>query len=324
VTIHLPNHRSMLKISFCTILSFLFIISGTSQERISLFPYWKKGDTQKLSVSEGYINYENGEINKQDVENSVVEIVVKNETDTSYLIEWTYVDYERVTKNIELEEGEEEMDTQIEEMFDDVAILFEIDESGNYKHLVNYDEILQMSKDSLLKVLQNELGEDSSEEEMEELKTVIELMLATDMMKDELERDIFNYHYYFASNFPADTTIQYDEEMENKFGGEMIPAAGEIKMFTQETDATYHIYDTKTMDSKIILSEMLRASEAIKDEKKREEFIEQIKKSGIEIVQIENYSYDYKTGWLKKYEQCRTTSGENNKRENFIRMQEIE
>ncbi len=313
--------QTMFKQVLTLLLLLCFLTMTYAQDRVSLFPYWKKGDVRKLLISEGFIDYEDDKVIKKEVEKNTVIISVKNETDTSYLIEWKWTEYEIDRLHVEVDEEDAAIDSRIEDMFEEIPILFEIDESGNYKHIVNYEELIKMAKDSLTLLMMEDLAEDETEEDVE---MMMELILSSDLMRDQLEREIYNYHYYFANTFPTDTIMEYQELIENEKGLENIPATGIVKIFLTEENMGLHINDTKTLDSKALGANMLLLGELIEDDEMKDAFSSKIKNKPIEVRQIENYTYNFETGWLKLYEHIRVQKSENKRKESFLRMEGLE
>ncbi len=130
---------------------------------IELYTYWKTGDTQKITIEEGFINYEGDKVVKKDVSTTTVNVSVLEQTDTTYTIEWGFSNYVEEKVNIE-EEEEDEIDKRIEDMFDNVTLRYQTNEYGEILRILNIDEIINAVGDSMdifIKEEMPDLGKDA-------------------------------------------------------------------------------------------------------------------------------------------------------------------
>lgn len=298
------------------LLSIVLSNSILRSQDVEIFTYWHPGDTQKLIIKEGFIEYENEKVTKKEVTTSQVVITVLEETDSSYVIEWHYTGEEVDRINVDVEE--DPMDEKLEQMFASTKLLFQTDEFGVFQKTLNMEELLEEAMEGLTVIIKEEMV-DAEEEEVEMFLNLMQELLMTEEMQDELIRDIWNYHYYLGDIFVPDTTIQYSEEIENQLGGESIPVDGTVSISTDRDQWTIDINDLKKFESSAINSAISDgiAQLNVPDSKELKEGLEEIM---MNVRDVENYTYDFNYGWLKYYERNRITSAQNMRKENFIIM----
>lgn len=301
-----------------SIATILFAGLNLNSGDTKLFTYWKKGDTQKIVVSEGFIEYKGEEITKQEITSSNVLLTVLDETDSTYLVEWNYLDMEVDRINVEVEE--DPFDKRIDEMFKNVKLVYETDEYGTFKRMVNLQELTDMITDSLEVLVMEELGD--SEEESEMFLEMMKDMFNSKEMQDEMTRDIWNYHYYLGDVYASDTLMTYVEELDNKISDDIITAKGEVTIKTDAVSKTIEINDHKTVDEAEAKDAINGVAKKLKAKKKKK-LRNELKEQQFSIEDIENYTYDYEYGWLKYYERNRIYKSENYVKERFIKMEEI-
>ncbi len=282
---------------------------------IQLYTYWGKGDIQNIIIQEGFIDYEGETIIKKDVSITTVEITVLEETDSTYTIEWNYMEMTSDRYNVEVEE-EDAIDKRIDEMFSHLKLQYQTDEFGEILSILNLDELLETMGDSIDVLAKEEMGE--SPEEAEMFSSMMKAMLNTEPMREEMLRDIYNYHYYLGDVFVSDTIINYEEEMDNKMGGDNIPVNGVVTIETDLNAKTIKINDKKEMDDLKTTKAMNEAAKKIKGLNEKQ----LIKNEQFKIEDIENYTYDYEYGRLKYYERNRIIKTDNKRKEQFIIIRE--
>lgn len=147
----------------------------------------------------------------------------------------------------------------------------------------------------------------------------------SESFKDEMVRDIYNYHYYFGNIMVQDTLVNYTDAMENKLGGSSIPVDGTVSIKTNMEAGVIMINDTKKVDKDRMNAVIQEAGKMLKGKNKKK-LKNGLHQNGISINEIENYTYDFEYGWLKYYEKNRITraSNSNNRQERFIIMREVE
>ena len=187
--------------------------------------------------------------------------------------------------------------------------------------MLNLDEVIGAMSDSINVLITDEfVGED---EDAKLFADIMKELYSTDALKDEMVRDIYNYHYYFGNIMPSDTVVYYKDELDNKIGGQNIPLSGTVTIATDRNNQTIQIDDTKIIDQE-------KSKEAIEDAldqvkvKKKKKIAKEIKASDLDIIDIENYTYDFQYGWLKYYERNRIFTTEEGRNERFVRIRAVE
>ncbi len=299
----------------------LLSLFSTNNKNIDIVTYWKKGDTQKIVVKEGFIEYEGEEEVKKEVTSSYVEITVLEETDSTYLIEWLYFDDQTDRLNVEVEE-EDPMDKRIEEMFSTTKFLYQTNELGVFDSVLNLEEILQSMNDSLEVMFREEFVKDKSDELiLIEVMKSVEEMIFSERLKQELTNAIANYHAYHGDILVADTLIHYDGEVENKLGGDAIPVKGVTQTKTDTKEKIISITNTQTFESEEVKEAIDEGTKKIKMQK-RKKLMQELEKNDLIVKDLEIFNYDYEFGWLKYFEKSRTFTSGNKRKVNFTIIEE--
>lgn len=298
---------------------FSFVLNAFSQD-VNLFTYWHKGDIQELVVKEGFVEYEGEKLVKKEITASNVRLTVLAETDTSYTLEWFYKDSEVDRLNVEVEE--DPIDQRIDEMFSTVKFVYRTDEYGTFKEILNMEELINAISDSI-DVLVKEMDDFEDEEDTAMFSEMMKGMFASEAMQDELIRDIWNYHFYLGNVYRADTLIEYVDDIENKMGGEPIPAKGVVTIRTDLDAKTIAINDSKTFKEAAVEEAINDLAKKLKTAKKKK-LKKELKNNDIEVTDIENYRYDVELGWLKHYEKKRIFQTQDARKERFLIIEEVQ
>ena len=192
-------------------------------------------------------------------------ITVLEEYDSAYIVEWHYTHTAVDRINVEVEE--DPVEQRIDEMFNNIKIVFETDEFGVYKRLLNKDEMVQMISDSLDVLVEEEMSDMGEEGVM--MVQMMKEMFNSEEMQEELIRDIWNYHYYFGDVFVSDTIVTYEDELENRLGGENIPLKGTVSIVTDKTNKTIAINDFRKVDEQKTKDAINAGAKKLKAPKKK-------------------------------------------------------
>ena len=295
----------------------LFIISiHLSGQTTEIVAYWHKGDSQKIQTKEGFIEYEGTKVIKKEVTTSLVDISVLEETDSSYMIEWNYIDGSTEKLNTG-EEEEEDIYKEIEKLFNKLRVVFKTNEFGSFQEVTNMDEINTSLNKSLEEFVNNNFDDKKEGEMFFELMSAF---LQSDKMVEQISSEIQTYHYYLGDVF-SDTLVSYVEDRQSQMGKEIIPIKGVVEAKSNPSSETIEINDTKVFDPVALKKAMIGVGKNVKKGKKK------LKKvfdgHDFEMIEIENYKYNYRTGFLKYYEQKRSFSSEGKKKDSFIIIEEI-
>ena len=289
------------------------------KNEVELFTYWEIGDTQTLIIEEGFIEYEGSEIIKKDVSIDNVLITVLAETDSTYTVEWNYINVEYDRINIDTDLEDDEFDRRLDQMFENEKYVIEINEFGEFKKMLNKEELIAKVSDSmdvLIKEEMTELGEDA-----EMFGEIMKEMFSSELMMEEITRDFENYHYFLGGVYTADTLTQYEDEYENKLGGDPLPLKGTWSFNTDWTNMLFTFEDKCVVDEEKTKNAISATINKL-DKKKGEEFEKKFAENEIQIEDHEKYIYDFDYGWLKFYETKRVYITKDKTKETFLRMRE--
>ncbi|MEZ4887675.1 MAG: hypothetical protein R3E32_23275 [Chitinophagales bacterium] len=303
---------------------FIFSLLSLFQKdtkQIEVITYWNKGDTQKIVIKEGFITYEGEEVVKKEVTSSYAEITVLEQTDSSYIVEWNYTEIEVDRLNVEVEE--DPIDQRLEEMFNGMKLRYQTDEFGVFESTLNLDELLQTVNDSMEMLVKNgEMGIEEGED-AEMFVGLMKEIIFSEEMKSEFIRDIENYHFYHGNSFIADTVIHYEDAVENQVRGEDIPVKGLVSIRVNKEEKSISIEDIRTFDEEKVKQAIGDGTKKVKMSK-RKKLMKEVKENRIDLKDVKSHTYDYEFGWLKYYEKSRTFTGDNQRKIEFVTIEEIQ
>jgi len=301
---------------FIAVLALCFVSFEGFTQTTEVVAYWKKGDKQKIKTHEGFIEYEGSKIIKKEVTTSLVEMIVLQENETSYTIEWNYTD-SSVDKINMGDEEEEDIYKELDKLFSKLRIVYKTDEFGSFQQVTNMMEIKTSLTDSLHDFIKNNF-EDEKEGEM--FYEIMSAMLLSEDMEDQISSEIQTYHYYLGDVF-TDTLANYVEERPSQFGKEVIPVKGAVEVISNPTNETITINDKKIYEPTALKKAMIGVGKNLKKGPKR------LKKAfdghEFEMIDTEDYKYNYRTGFLQYYKQKRSFSSEGKRKDSFIIIEEI-
>ncbi len=287
-----------------------------SAQSVELLAGWNKGDTKKIKSQDGFIEYEGNEIIKKEVITSMIDMTILEVSDSSYTIEWNY--YEGSTDKLNIEEEEDEdLYKEIDRLFEKLRIVYTTDKFGIYEGIINMQEIETTLTDALQDFVSTNF-EDQKEGEM--FFELMNAMLLSEEMEDEISSEIQAYHYYLGEIF-SDTLAQYDEEIPSQMGKETIAVKGEVQVLINAVGSTIKINDKKVFDPIALKNAMIGAGKEIKKGKKKMK--QAFGDHEFDMIDTEKYTYYFQTGSLLFYEKKRSFSSGEKRKDSFLILEEV-
>ena len=237
-------------------------------------------------------------------------------SDSSYTIEWNY--YEGSTDKLNIEEEEDEdLYKEIDRLFEKLRIVYTTDKFGIYEGIINMQEIETILTDALQDFVSTNF-EDQKEGEM--FFELMNAMLLSEEMEDEISSEIQAYHYYLGEIF-SDTLAQYDEEIPSQMGKETIAVKGEVQVLINAVGSTIKINDKKVFDPIALKKAMIGAGKEIKKGKKKMK--QAFGDHEFDMIDTEKYTYYFQTGSLLFYEKKRSFSSGEKRKDSFLILEEV-
>ncbi len=182
--------------------------------------YWQKGDYARLSLMQTKERYKNGKLNSSGSSNSLIDFLVTDATENSYTINWKYV-------SIDL--GGPPSSPLIEKLLkviQGVTVVYQTDEMGTFKELLNWKEIQKIVYDAV-----DSVGWQVNKDEMNAILSQLKNVYAS---KESIEqiviRDVQLFHSLYGGDYVLKQKLVADTELPNFLGGEPFPAILTIEM----------------------------------------------------------------------------------------------
>ncbi len=234
---------------------------GDSINTIPLVAYWKVGDTLRYKKSQWKDKTKNLDLDLS----STATMIVVEETDGSYLVNWTYElsDQMKLMMKMFSDAFQETIDKGME-----LDIL--TNEMGEFINLENWEDIrnsaLQVGED----VAESMFGEEEgNSKKSKKKKSKRKKKEATDSYEDEVDPQSFMnsmmenmyanaestlehaapelslYYAYYGSEYNANSRIAYDADLPNPLSGKMMSTTGEVSVILDaENPDLVHFVDS--------------------------------------------------------------------------------
>jgi hypothetical protein len=272
-------------------------ITDTSTTIVS---YWKKGESQFLTIKRSKEKLENDTIVSSNSFEYEAQVTVIEEKPTSYTIEWTY--------HVDPSNAETTLSSSLLGICDGLRILYKTDELGTFKELINWEEIrdrLNASYELIAKEYRKKKG---MEEVLENVKAIFQSKENIELI---LIRDIQLYHTPFGGMYVLNEKLKYHTEITNVFGGDPFP-----------TELTLELTALDPKKDQCKLS-MLQSLDQVKSSELIVEALENLgtdksqqrnsrsKSFRLDIRDRNEFEVELSTGWLSKAFYQRTIEIEN-------------
>lgn len=214
----------------CFILLFitfsLTAFSQTDSTKIGFVAYWSKGDSYDFIVSKVEKKWKKGELEKNDSSRYMANFLVIDSTENSYTIQWTMKDFwKNNTENNVLEyfENSSELISILLE-HDFTKIIYETDELGELKEVLNWKEITDGLNKIFEKVFDKLKSSSPSEKEddiRENLKRLFANLSSKEAILSHFYPELTIFHFPMSYEFETDKPIEFEQEFPNGFSDEL-------------------------------------------------------------------------------------------------------
>lgn len=269
---------------------------------ISYVASWQKGEIKKYKVTKNKIEYRNGQETKNETSSYVASFEIKSVNKKSYTIEYQYQN-QLLNTAPELTSGVKAITAK----YNLQKVKYTTDELGAFKGIENWKEISAMTKEIF-----NQVISDSPPEKKDNLKKMMEPLIAAYSSKEGIESLLLNELSYFHSPygglFSLHDTISYEESLPNLFGGAPLKALGKVYFKEEKDKRNNHVLINELavdeQDGLRAVEEMLAKASAKLTYKSKEEADQKAANLKKEFAQMKmdikdftTYTYDQKTSW---------------------------
>ena len=204
---HSSIQKLMIKhLLFLLVFTSFFVVNAQDQPNlispteVTMITYWEMGDQFNYSRTEEKYRFINGKRKtKYDelITNNVV-ITVLDQTDTSYLLELVY-------SNFQIED--DPTLAMKNDVFGELKIKYTTDEMGTFDSIVNKQELSDYAKGSLEKILVNS---NLDTEKNSQAKEILEVMYSIENIEALFIEDIVMIHNYYGYGFELNDPTEFD------------------------------------------------------------------------------------------------------------------
>lgn len=197
---------------------------------VNFVAYWSAGSTFQFDVEKLTKQWVEGMLTKEDTVSYRVQFTVLEETDSSYLIEWTY-------------ENEFITDLPITKQYSDqiaalsqTRVLYSTTQLGEFLRVENWQEIADQSRKAIESVLDISAKESPNELAAirESLQPVLQIYSTQAGVEQIVLKELQYFHFPFGVEYDVRDTIRYEELLPNMLGGD--PIRGEVELYFESVN----------------------------------------------------------------------------------------
>lgn len=198
--------------------------------------YWDKGENHSYSVSLEKIKLKGTDTTSKELSTYDVDVVVKDSTEKSYTIEWTYKNF--TTTNTS------ELIKKLMNISSNQKVVFKTDENGSFTEVVNWKEIRDYNQKAI-KELQK------SYEDIPELNKLLKQLESTYSSKEAIEsvsiKDIQQFHTFHGAKFKLGEELKGQIKVPNIYGN--TPFDADITLYLDEINESENNYVLRATQS---------------------------------------------------------------------------
>lgn len=231
---------------FIQTLLFIFISTlityGQSEnEAIPIVAYWQKGDVYTYSIDKIKKQWNNGELQKDEIVSYIARMEVMDSTENSYRIKWTY---DGTLSGFNLPE---ELLKRFEK-YKATDIICITDELGGFVEIENWKEYSEMMQSLYVEILEYSEEDEATKAAIEEnMKPLLTSLSSKEAVEQLVFMELQFFYFLFGFEFEADKSLTYQDRLPNFLGGEPLRGDVEIKVDSVDFDAAFCVIN-KTME----------------------------------------------------------------------------
>lgn len=196
---------------------------------VQAITYWQEGDSYRYTITTNATEIQNSDTVSKVSTTYDVDLSVTEASDSAFLIEWVYGNISTTDTNL--------LFRKIISLSEGVKYVYQTDELGAFKKLINRAEIRQMvdsSLDMVRKELKDNPAVDSLYKSLKEIAANPEAMEATSL------GEIQQFHFFYGVKYKIGEVYQVDTKAPYAFTGDILD--GQLTVYLDEImpeDNTY-------------------------------------------------------------------------------------
>lgn len=214
-------------------LTFVNLIYGqinSADSTVQTIAYWDKNETQSYTITIDKYKLNNQDTTSHETFKYDVDIVVKDSTANSYVLEWKYKNYEVKTEN--------EIMKKIMAMSQDMSVIVKTDEFGAFKEVLNWKEVRDYMKNITSKL----------SKEYKDAPTFVKLIKQIENTYDNKEAiesntisEIQQFLSFHGGKYKVGEVYEGNVKSHNMYGGEPFDTEFTMSLDTIQTEDNNYI-----------------------------------------------------------------------------------
>ena len=223
---------------FPLLLAVLFSQNAFSQSdsvdiitHVPFVSYWWVGDTYNFKVTKMKKKWKDGQLTKSDSSGYIAKFTVIDSTETTFKIKWEYKACLGTDWGLS-----EEMMEKLSKYDDLTEVIYATNEVGEFIGVENWQAISEMTTSIFNSLMEETTKEKDMDKEAFDkmMQPLISIYSSKDAIEQLVLKELQYFHFPFGVEYPILDTVEYEEEMQNMFGGE--PFKGEAILYFEEVD----------------------------------------------------------------------------------------
>ncbi|GAA4300387.1 hypothetical protein GCM10023183_10580 [Nibribacter koreensis] len=196
----------------------------TDTSTVQLVSYWSKGDVYRFKVAKIQQQWRKGALVKNDSSQYTGKFEVLDSTETSYRIKWSYTT--NVANTYEIPENLQERFSK----YNLTEVIYTTSETGAFNGIENWQEIGKMMTGMFTDIIEvtSAQGKISNEELRKKMQPMINAYSSKAGIEQLVFKELYIIHNALGAEFETERAVEYDEEIDNMFGGKPIKAKGKL------------------------------------------------------------------------------------------------
>ena len=227
---------------FFTAFALAITSYGQTENSVDITPHWKKNQIQSVKIKTTITDNNNGKVQYY-ISTFDAKFVVKEASDSGYIVEWTYT-------NSKLADYEPILENQIVGKLINIKLLIKLSDVGKFVELVNVDEV----KVTANKVVDELIANSTANATMNaQYKIAKELIASKQGLEIAILKQIKFYNFSFGYNYKLNFVQTNNIKFPNPLGGQPFDAVEKVQLTKLDTKNSVCTIETiKLIDGKTL------------------------------------------------------------------------
>ena len=273
---------------------------------VPIYSYFDKGESQRYVITQGKMKYKGETPTDSSETKRTITLTVVDSTTEGYVLEVFDESFENDASGVKALDkmiNDRKMRTMMTQ-YANFKLRFQITLDGEFKGFENMDSLIQLSQ-NMADFLLKDVGKDKKTQKI--MGEISKTLLSPQVINEKLGAPFRQMFFYHGAEFMADTTIYFDDELENFLvpDGKPFPTSASVLYSYDETDSTYiNIEQMSEPDGEAITEAVVSWLKKIAPKDKHAE----IEKMHLSVFDNLNMEIHQPSGWMTYLFKKRTTT----------------